>query len=177
MALGLVWLAGALFLKRTARIEPPDARAGHVLTMAIAFTMLFIPERLWTPLAGRAIPPSTLAPAGGLALTVLGTAFAAWARLRLGANWSAAIALKEGHTLVRSGPYALARHPIYGGLVAAMLGSAIAFGHIAGFIAAIVAFAAFLAKARGEESLLLAEFGEEYAKYAHCVKTIIPFVF
>ena len=177
LALGLVWLAGAPFVKRTARVEPANTRAGHIAAMTVAFVMLFSPQHVWAPLTWRVIPPSAVAAVGGIALTILGTSFAAWARLHLGGNWSAAIALKKDHTLVRSGPYALVRHPIYTGLAVAMLGSAIAFGHIAGFFGAIVAFAAFLAKARGEESVLLAQFGDAYAQYARAVHIMIPFMF
>lgn len=177
LTLALIWLAGFPFVKRTARIESAEARAGHLAAMTLAFTMLFCPERLWTPLTWPVIPLSAFAAAVGLALTIVGTSFAAWARWHLGGNWSAAITLKSDHTLIRSGPYAVVRHPIYAGLAVAMFGTAIAFGHIAGFFGAIVAFAAFLAKARGEESALLAQFGDAYAQYARGVRIIIPFMF
>ena len=36
--------------------------------------------------------------------------------------------VKEGHTLIRSGPYRLVRHPIYTGLLLALFGTALAIG-------------------------------------------------
>jgi len=51
----------------------------------------------------------------GLAVVVAGLLFSVWGRRHLGSNWSVSVTLKDGHELVRSGPYALVRHPIYSG--------------------------------------------------------------
>ncbi len=51
-----------------------------------------------------------------------GAAFTVWARITLGRNWSAEVTFKQDHELIESGPYALARHPIYTGLIAMALG-------------------------------------------------------
>ena len=42
--------------------------------------------------------------------------------------WSAAPAVKEGHQLRTSGPYAITRHPIYTGLLGMLLGTLLAAG-------------------------------------------------
>ena len=55
--------------------------------------------------------------------TSAGALLAIWARLYLGGNWSAIVAVKQGHTLVRTGPYRIVRHPIYAGLLAAVGGT------------------------------------------------------
>ena len=47
--------------------------------------------------------------------------FSFWARLHLGALWSAGITLREGHRVVRSGPYAIVRHPIYTALIGGLV--------------------------------------------------------
>jgi protein-S-isoprenylcysteine O-methyltransferase Ste14 len=98
------------------------------------------------------------------------------ARFQLGGNWSAIVAVKRGHTLVQTGPYAAVRHPIYAGLLLAMLGTAIGYGEAGGFLGVVVAFAGFLAKARSEEWFLLTEFGEDYREYRTRVRALIPFV-
>ena len=175
MAMGLVWAAAALWTKRTVRAEPLDSRYGHILTFAAAFALLFSRKLQIGPL-GWHVPSSDIATAIGLALTVSGIGFAIWARVYLGGNWSAVVAIKRGHTLVRTGPYAIVRHPIYAGLLLAMLGTAIELGALAGIVGVIVAFAAWLAKARLEESFLLAQFGAEYVRYQQQVKALIPFV-
>jgi Isoprenylcysteine carboxyl methyltransferase (ICMT) family len=61
----------------------------------------------------------------GTAITILGLLFSVWARIHLGQYWSGIITLKEGHKLIRSGPYRFVRHPIYTGFITAMTGSAI----------------------------------------------------
>ena len=55
----------------------------------------------------------------GLLMVVAGLAFAVWARVHLGRNWSGTVTVKENHELIRSGPYAIVRHPIYTGLLLA----------------------------------------------------------
>ena len=48
--------------------------------------------------------------AGLVVLT--GVVFSVWARVMLGGNWSNPVTVKENHTLVRTGPYRVVRHPI-----------------------------------------------------------------
>ena len=46
-----------------------------------------------------------------------------WARIYLGSLWSSVISRKEDHKIIDTGPYALVRHPIYTGLITALLAS------------------------------------------------------
>ncbi len=62
----------------------------------------------------------------GLILTALGIAFAFWARYSLGQNWSSKVTIKVEHELIRNGPYAYVRHPIYTGILLALVGTALA---------------------------------------------------
>ena len=174
--IAVVWLVTAMRVKRTVRIEPYSSRIGHVLTFATAVGLLFSSSLRIGPLAWRAFPPSEIAAAVGLALTIGGISFALWARFYLKGNWSAMVALKEDHTLIRTGPYAIVRHPIYTGLLLAMLGTAIAVGELGCFLGVILAFAGWIAKARMEECFLLQQFGGTYSQYSHHVKALIPFV-
>jgi protein-S-isoprenylcysteine O-methyltransferase Ste14 len=86
-----------------------------------------------------------------LRLVFLGLAFAVWARRHIGSNWSGTVTVKENHALVRTGPYAWVRHPIYTGLLAAILGSAIARGELRGVWAVALCTIAFVSKLRTEE--------------------------
>ena len=61
-------------------------------------------------------------------IVLAGAAFTVWARITLGRNWSAEVTFKQDHELIESGPYALARHPIYTGLIVMALGTAINYG-------------------------------------------------
>jgi protein-S-isoprenylcysteine O-methyltransferase Ste14 len=95
----------------------------------------------------------------------------------LGGNWSGRVTIKEGHTLEKRGPYAIVRHPIYSGLLLAVLGTAIAFREIRGLIAVALVFAMLLMKSRMEERFMMEEFGSVYRDYGRQVKALIPFVY
>ena len=112
----------------------------------------------------------------GLALTLIGLAFSVWARFCIGKNWSARIELKQGHQLIRRGPYAIVRHPIYLGFMLATLGTAIAFAEWSGLLAFALIVLAWGYKARLEESAMIEQFGSEYEEYRRNVKGFIPFV-
>ena len=83
ISVGLVWAAAALSVKRTVRAEPLDSRAGHTLTFALAFTLLFSSGLRIRLLAWRVVPPSEPLAVVGLALTIGGIALAIWARFCL----------------------------------------------------------------------------------------------
>ncbi|HEY1772526.1 MAG TPA: isoprenylcysteine carboxylmethyltransferase family protein [Gammaproteobacteria bacterium] len=111
----------------------------------------------------------------GAALCVLGIAFAIWARVYLGRNWGMPMSRKEDPELVTVGPYRYVRHPIYGGLLIAMLGSAIG-GMIVWLILVILCAVYFVYSARKEERLMLEQFPEQYAAYMKRTKMFVPFV-
>ena len=62
----------------------------------------------------------------GLAIFLLGLALAIWARAYLGRNWGMPMSQKVDPGLVTAGPYRYIRHPIYSGIILAMIGTAIA---------------------------------------------------
>jgi protein-S-isoprenylcysteine O-methyltransferase Ste14 len=137
-------------------------------------------------MASFAIPAMRRAPlwhvsnAGGYALaavTLAGIAMMWWARIYLGRLWSSAITRKEGHRLIDTGPYAYVRHPIYTGLIAALIATAGAqatLGALAG--AALVIFGVWL-KAQAEERFLADELGADvYGDYRRRVPMLVPFL-
>jgi protein-S-isoprenylcysteine O-methyltransferase Ste14 len=109
-------------------------------------------------------------------IVVTGAAFTVWARIALGRNWSAEVTFKQDHELIESGPYALARHPIYTGLLVMALGTAINYGRAIGFALLVAGCGAFWWKARQEERVMSAHFPDAYAEYKTRVRAIIPFV-
>jgi protein-S-isoprenylcysteine O-methyltransferase len=111
-----------------------------------------------------------------MALTILGSAFAIWARSALGGNWSAAVTVKKNHSLVQRGPYQVVRHPIYSGCLLAMLGTAIVFGEVGCFVAVVLALVAWWLKSRVEEEFMTQQFGDDYRSYQRSVKRLVPFL-
>ena len=112
----------------------------------------------------------------GLVMLATGLALAVWARRHLGRNWSGIVTVKQDHELIRSGPYSLVRHPIYTGLLLAILGTAVAIGEWRGLIAVALITVGFVLKFKMEERFMSETFGEQYARYRAEVRSLIPFV-
>jgi protein-S-isoprenylcysteine O-methyltransferase len=108
-------------------------------------------------------------------LCALGIALALWARYYLGKNWSALPSIKEGHELVTSGPYRYVRHPIYTGIIVAMLGPMLTSSSIWFIIFFGMCFT-FVWRIRKEEQFMTELFGEKYLEYKKRTKALIPFV-
>jgi protein-S-isoprenylcysteine O-methyltransferase Ste14 len=127
---------------------------------------------------GYELIPRTLAKAlTGLAVTSIGVAFAIWARQTLADNWSAQPTLKENHELIVQGPYKIVRHPIYTGILIAVLGTAIMVGQVRGFVALAITIFALWHKSGFEEELMYRQFPEQYKAYAQRVKKLVPWIF
>jgi protein-S-isoprenylcysteine O-methyltransferase Ste14 len=180
---GLWWICGICWgfwwrqVKRTVSKEPTAARALHLVPTIIAFALIFTPYFQMGFMGYRFIDQNPLWQWLGCALTFLGLAFAIWARIHLGKNWSAIVTVKENHQLIRSGPYQYARHPIYTGFVFAFLGTVLTVGKVNGIIALIIFVVTYIRKLRTEELVLWKEFGEQYTKYKSEVKALIPFIY
>jgi protein-S-isoprenylcysteine O-methyltransferase len=111
----------------------------------------------------------------GVVLTALGLAFAVWARLHLGRNWSARPTMKIGHELVTTGPYRIVRQAIYTGVLMAWLGFGLVNGLVS--IGVFLAFAiAFIWRVRTEEVYMMELFPEQYPEYRASTKALIPAV-
>jgi len=111
----------------------------------------------------------------GLALVVLGIAFALWAIATLGRHYDLELEIHRDHELVRNGPYRFVRHPIYTGLGLHFVGTCLATGNIvliAGTI--LVTFPALYLRAKTEERLLREQFGHAYDAYASEVGMLVP---
>jgi protein-S-isoprenylcysteine O-methyltransferase Ste14 len=112
----------------------------------------------------------------GVALCLLGIGLAINARRHLGRNWGLPMSRKEQPELVTSGPYALIRHPIYTGLILAMLGSAIGVNVFWALLLVPVG-AYFIYSARREETVMLQLFPEQYAAYITRTGMLAPCLF
>lgn len=174
LAFGAVWLIAAIKTKPAVRMESSYSRLAVRLGMILAYVLLFVPWSDAGILTARFSPGSGLYAWPGFALTVAGVAIAFWARFYLGGNWSSSVTVKQNHELIRSGPYAMVRHPIYTGILLAVLGTAIAVGQIRGLIALVIAAIALRAKSRIEEAFMQQEFPGEYPRYMREVKAIVP---
>jgi protein-S-isoprenylcysteine O-methyltransferase Ste14 len=170
------WAIGAFFSARTEKhVRTWDSRAYRIpiLVGAVLLTpwtaQALGEQRLWNP---ANVVVYILA-----ALTLVGTLFTWWARIHLGRFWSNAITRKEGHRVIDTGPYGIVRHPIYTGLIGAMLATGIAVGTATALLGALLIGIGLWQKARMEESFLTTELGADaYGSYCSRVPMLIPFL-
>jgi protein-S-isoprenylcysteine O-methyltransferase Ste14 len=174
MLFGLYWLVSAFKRKKTKRRESWGQRLVYVLPLVAASYLLLRPEAHYGWLGARFVPASLITEWTGVLLTAAGVAIAFWARWHLGANWSGVVTLKDGHELIRTGPYRTIRHPIYTGILLALLGTIVAAGEVRGLLAVAIAWASFYWKARREESFLRQEFGEQFGTHAKETGMFLP---
>ena len=112
----------------------------------------------------------------GLAIFILGLALAVWARVYLGQNWGMPMSEKADPELVTTGPYHRVRHPIYSGIILAMVGTAVAVTWY-WLIAVALTGTYFIYSATREERYMSGVFPDAYPAYKHASKMLIPFVF
>jgi protein-S-isoprenylcysteine O-methyltransferase Ste14 len=177
LATGLIWLVGAAFTKHAVRTQSPGSRFFHVALAFLGFALLGNQwfESGW--MAVHFVPDTRTVGLAGLILTAAGCLFAIWARLKLGANWSGRATVKAGHELIVTGPYSIARHPIYTGLLLAVAGTGLAIGEMRCILGFLVIVLALAIKMSQEEKLMMETFPETYPHYRERVKALIPGVF
>jgi protein-S-isoprenylcysteine O-methyltransferase Ste14 len=175
LAWALYWCAAALNNKTTQRREPAGSRLFHVICLLLGAVLIGWHDMPWPWLSRRLWPASLTLYWIGVALLVGGLGFAVWARVHLGRNWSGAVTVKQDHELIRSGPYALVRHPIYSGLLLALLGTVLASGTLRALIGLALIVTAVARKVRTEESFMRETFGADYERYRQQVPALIPF--
>jgi protein-S-isoprenylcysteine O-methyltransferase Ste14 len=174
----LCWAAWALPFLRARRltagrkkvVRAPVSKWGIVLQM-LGFWLVFAYvrpagfEKSWPSLIASMIlgPPSV----------ALG-----WAALRhLGKQWRYEAALSEDHELIRTGPYAWVRHPIYASMLGRLVTTGLAWTWWPMFVAALIVFIAGTEiRVRAEDGLLAGRFQESFTAYRSRVRAYIPFI-
>lgn len=168
------WAASALKTRRTVSKESFASRYGVLILEIAGFFLLFSERAEFGGLAQRFLPQTYALAVTGVACTWLGIAIALWARWHLGQYWSARITLKEDHQLIRTGPYARFRHPIYSGLDLAAIGTALATDEWRCIAGVGLIMAGYWIKARKEESMLAAQFGKSFEDHCRHTGFLIP---
>ena len=163
------WVVSGMSAKRTV--------GGVWRGMGVRAVILIVAFVLFRDDLGRMLrePVEPARAAAGDVLCVVGLAFAVWARVHLGRNWGMPRAVKEGAELVTSGPYAFVRHPIYTGMLVALVGSVLVAGWFWLFLPVLMG-AYFIYSALGEEQLMLRTFPGSYPGYRERTKMLVPFV-
>jgi len=169
------WIINARRVKVTAERQSVWSALAHRIPLGFSYYLLaawYLPPTLNASVTSHA----DWAIAMGGFICVLGLFVTLWARRTLAGNWSSDVTFKQGHELIRRGPYRFVRHPIYTGLLTMGLGTAIEIGRLRGWVAMPLMMAALWLKLKQEEALMLRHFPDEYPDYRKRVKAIVPFV-
>jgi protein-S-isoprenylcysteine O-methyltransferase Ste14 len=171
------WIIRAIGNKATARRERTLSERFYRIPTLMGVILLIVPRWHGHGLSSRFLPSSPVFEGLGVALLVAGLVFSVWARIHLGANWSGIVTVKKDHELIRTGPYAWVRHPIYTGILLGLLGTVIALDEWRGLFAFVLMTIGFVLKLRIEERWLHEIFGEPYALYKREVPALFPGIY
>jgi protein-S-isoprenylcysteine O-methyltransferase Ste14 len=173
-AIGIAWLAFWVYWFASAFGAKTSARGRRRIPLA-GLTALSVLVLVRVLRGGNLTVHSPIVGAVGAAVFACGIALAIWARVHLGRNWGMPMTEKADPELVTSGPYRFVRHPIYSGLLLAVIGTALATNLFGLIIAAVLGVYLYYC-ASVEERNLAAAFPTAYPAYRTGTKMLIPFV-
>ena len=171
----VVWLFAARVTPGTVVKRSATARVVYSgLMLGSALLLILQPRHFGSLLLRTVVPDSRSIAWCGVFAVAAGLAFASWARVELGRFWTSAPSIKAEHDLIRTGPYALTRHPIYTGLLLAVAATTLLRGTIAALGGLGLFAIALMLKIQEEERLLVSHFGDAYRSYQAEVPAIFP---
>lgn len=171
---GIYWITAALTAARARTHEARGYRLGRLSLLVLTFLLLFSRRLALGFLAHRFIPHIAAISYAGFACALAGMATATWARIHLGQFWSDKVVLKVDHQLIRTGPYARMRHPIYSGVLLGVAGTALVLGEWRGAIAFVLLLINYSIKAKREDEILAREFGDEFRQHQTQAGFLLP---
>ena len=170
------WVAASFWSDR------PQKRAATLQTWIYRAAMI-AGGILLTPWTGQLLEEKPIWEVSFVGVCVLAAVMLAgrfltwWARIYLGPLWSSVISRKKDHKIIDTGPYAFVRHPIYCGLIVAILATAVAEGKATALLGSALVILGVWLKACTEERFLMTELGPEiYDAYCRRVPMLIPFL-
>jgi protein-S-isoprenylcysteine O-methyltransferase Ste14 len=181
LVLWLVAYTGIIAAGRSARRDvrvygqpPLFHRIFKTVAMIGMFIVIYFPRAFH--LHGPKIATGPVHGVIGVTLCAAGLLLLLGSRITLGKNWSDLVLLKQGHQVVQNGPYRFIRHPLYTGLLLALLGSAMTVGTTPAYAITAACFLGLFMKSRQEEDLLTKNL-PGYAEYRQRVKGFVPYLF
>jgi protein-S-isoprenylcysteine O-methyltransferase Ste14 len=175
VAFWIYWFAAAVGAK------PGQSRSGYFsggfVALRVGIFLVVLVLLRFRVLKGHEVATTALwLQAVGLALFFMGLGLAIWARLYLGRNWGMPMSRKEDPELVTTGPYSSIRHPIYTGIILAMIGTTLAVS-VYWLVAVVLLGAYFIYSAVTEERTMASLFPDSYPAYKQSTKMLVPFIF
>ncbi len=170
----LVWLFSALRTAPAVARQSKTNRFKDRVPLTLGSVLMFMHPAWFGVLLKPVLPDVYWLGWLGTILTALGLGVSIWARAHLGRLWSGSITIKSNHEVIRTGPYDSTRHPIYSGLLLALIGTTIVRGTLGSFVGLVLLGIGLLLRVREEEHMLLAHFGEQYRRYQREVPAVVP---
>ena len=175
LAIGLAWIVFWIYWLASASTSKESVSGGwRTRLTGVSAIGVFVIAGVLRDAGGLAVH-SIIVGAIGSVLFAGGIALAVWARLHLGGNWGMPMTQRAEPELVTSGPYRFVRHPIYTGLLTAMVGTALV-NSLIGLVVVALLVAYFYYAGTVEERNLAATFPDTYPEYKRRTKMLIPFV-
>jgi protein-S-isoprenylcysteine O-methyltransferase Ste14 len=178
LVFGVAWASLGLFWAAPARgaqsAEFKWYRHIRLLILAGVFALLFWNAIAVGILRKRFLPDTPVLGALGFTAAVCGMFVSSWARIVLGRYWSDKVIVQTEHRLVLSGPYSYMRHPIYSGVLLAVIGTALVLGQVRGLVAFAVLLVNYTIKAKREERILGERFGPEFETHLRRTGFLLP---
>jgi protein-S-isoprenylcysteine O-methyltransferase Ste14 len=174
LAIGCAWLVFWIYWLASAAASKASVRGGwRTRLTGVSVIAVFVIADAFH--GGGLAVHSVILAAIGAALFVGGIALAVWARLHLGRNWGMPMTQRAEPELVTSGPYRFVRHPIYSGLLTALLGTTLV-NNLLGVIVVVVLVGYFYYCGTVEERNLVSTFPTAYPEYRVRTKMLIPYL-
>ncbi|MDP9323559.1 MAG: protein-S-isoprenylcysteine O-methyltransferase [Acidobacteriota bacterium] len=162
---------------RGIRVAKSRKGALEILLLTLAWVGFFVPL-IWiaSPALWFAEYPLRAGPLiAGVLCFVLGLYLFYRSHADLGANWSITLEVREQHRLVTHGVYRRIRHPMYMALLLYSVGQALVIPNWVAGQSYLVAFGIlFVFRVHAEESMMLEQFGAEYAAYMARTHRLVP---
>ena len=169
------WAAGALKTRRTVSQESLASRYGILFLEILGFVLLFSDisgdRRSWS----SRCPSDIRSCRCGRRTHLDRHRYRSVGPLEPGTVLErVSVTLKEDHELIRTGPYAYFRHPIYSGIDLAAVGGALAIDKWRCVAGVGLIVLGYWIKARKEESLLAAQFGKAFKEHCRHTGFLLP---
>lgn len=171
---GIYWIAAGVKGKSAQTHEAHWYRFLRLSILALVFLLLFWGRTAAGFLGAQFLPDLPVIAYVGFASTLVGLSVALWARIHLGQYWSDKVVLKVDHQLIRTGPYAYMRHPIYSGVLLGVLGTAMVLGQWRGLLAFVILLINYSIKAKKEEQILSGRFSNEFREHESRAGFLFP---
>lgn len=138
--------------------------------------LIYIPVWEYSDFEGP-IPRDGVLSWAGIILFVSGIIIQSIAMWQLKGFYTVRIGIQPEQKLVTSGLYRFIRHPGYLSYIITIIGIGLSLSSILTLLFVIFIILFLVLRIKGEEEMLLKEFGDEYKAYMKRTKKIIPFIY